>query len=38
MMNIYEEVNKMDQQIVIKAYQKEWDEEYLKEKNKFCSL
>ncbi|WP_433772233.1 GrpB family protein [Bacillus wiedmannii] len=28
----------MDQQIVIKPYQKEWQEEYLKEKDKFCSL
>ncbi|EJS76455.1 GrpB family protein [Bacillus cereus] len=28
----------MDQQIVIKPYQKEWQEEYLKEKDNFCSL
>ncbi|MEH7544036.1 GrpB family protein [Bacillus thuringiensis] len=28
----------MDQQIVIKAYQKDWVEEYIKEKEKFCSL
>lgn len=28
----------MDKQIVIKAYQKDWIEEYIKEKEKFCSL
>lgn len=38
MINIYREVNTMDQQIVIKPYQKEWVEEYIKEKEKFCSL
>ena len=38
MIIFYKEVQKMDQQIVIKTYQKEWQEEYLKEKDKFCSL
>lgn len=38
MIIFYKEVQKMDQQIVIKPYQKEWQEEYLKEKDKFCSL
>ena len=38
MMNTYKEGNKMDKQIVIKPYQKEWHEEYLTEKGKFCSL
>ena len=38
MINTYKEVNTMDQQIVIKAYQKDWGEEYIKEKEKFCSL
>ena len=38
MINTYKEVNTMDQQIVIKAYQKDWVEEYIKEKEKFCSL
>ncbi|MGE7881731.1 GrpB family protein [Bacillus sp. NPDC094077] len=28
----------MDQQIVIKPYQKDWDKEYVREKEKFCSL
>lgn len=28
----------MEQQIVIKPYEKEWHEEYLKEKEKFISL
>ena len=38
MINTYKEVNTMDQQIVIKPYQKDWVEEYIKEKEKFCSL
>ena len=32
MINTYKEVNTMDQQIVIKPYQKDWVEEYIKEK------
>ena len=35
MINTYKEVNTMDQQIVIKAYQKDWGEEYIKEKRNF---
>lgn len=38
MMNTYRSVNKVEQQIVIKSYEKEWHEEYLKEKEKFISL
>lgn len=38
MINTYKEGNTMDQEIVIKAYQKDWVEEYIKEKEKFCSL
>jgi len=37
-MNTYRSVNKVEQQIVIKSYEKEWHEEYLKEKEKFISL
>ena len=32
MINTYKEVNTMDQQIVIKAYQKDWGEEYIKKR------
>lgn len=38
MIDTYEGINTMDQQIVIKPYQKDWVEEYIKEKEKFCSL
>lgn len=36
--NTYKRVNNMEQQIVIKPYQKDWYEEYLIEKEKFISL